>query len=119
MTAPNLINASSIIGKTSSMPVTTQTATLLSNPSASNKVIKVNTVYVSNDSTVSDARVTVRFVRETQSTSVITNSLVPVENTLVVISKEAPLYLEEGDSLEIASSIDDRLKAIISYETIE
>jgi hypothetical protein len=119
MAAPNLINASSIIGKTSTVGLSTSTTDLLVNPTGSNKVIKVNSVYVANNSAVSDYRTTVIFVRGAEETPIITNSLVPAENTLIVISKEASIYLEEGDSLKISASVNNALAAVISYESIE
>lgn len=118
MAAPNLINVTSIVGKTTTVDVTTVLTVLLENQINSNKVYKINSLYISNVSAAQDAKTTVIFSRSTTSISIVTNTLVPTENTLLAISKESSIYLEEGDSLKISGNQNGVLKATISYEII-
>jgi hypothetical protein len=43
---------------------------------------------------------------------------VPAQGTLAVLSKENPIYLEEGDRIFCTASADNRLEYICSYEEI-
>ena len=118
MSAPNLISINTITGKTVTQDVTTVPATLLSNAVASSTVTKINSLYIANSSSSVDSRITVNFIRGSTSVTIAKNSLVPLGNTLIVIAKDASVYLEEGDSLQISSSTNNALTALISYEVI-
>ena len=48
MAAPNLVNVSSIYGKTVGADLGTSIAAVLSNAGGSNKVFKINSIYVTN-----------------------------------------------------------------------
>ena len=48
MAAPNLVNVSSIYGKTVGADLGTSIAAVLSNAGSSNKVFKINSIYVTN-----------------------------------------------------------------------
>ena len=48
MAAPNLVNVSSIYGKTVGADLTTSIQGILANSGGSNKVLKINSVYVTN-----------------------------------------------------------------------
>ena len=43
---------------------------------------------------------------------------VPAQGTLVVISKDTMVYLEEGDSIRLTASANNYLHAVCSYEII-
>jgi len=44
---------------------------------------------------------------------------VPADSTLIVIGKDSPIYLEEGDQIEAGASASGRLQIIISYEELD
>ena len=48
MAAPNLVNVSSIYGKTVGASLGTSIAAVLANGGSSNKVLKINSIYVTN-----------------------------------------------------------------------
>jgi polyisoprenoid-binding protein YceI len=48
MAAPNIVNVSTITGKSAGIAVTTSAAAIVANGAGSNKVFKVNALYVSN-----------------------------------------------------------------------
>ena len=47
MTAPNIVNVATITGKTAVQAVGTSAAAIVTNPGSSNKVFKINALYVS------------------------------------------------------------------------
>jgi hypothetical protein len=48
MAAPNIVGVSTITGKSAGIAVTTSAAAIVANGAGSNKVFKVNALYVSN-----------------------------------------------------------------------
>ena len=120
MAAPNIINVSSIYGKTLGAVLTTTTSTnLLACPS--NKVLKINTIMVSNVDGTNDASVTAFFY---DSSAVASRTLayqvnVPAKSTLVLIDKNTSIYLEESDQIRAGASAASDLHIVISYEEID
>ncbi len=118
MAAPNIIEVNSIIGKTDVLTLTTTTSVITTNAAASGKVFKINALIVSNTDGVNDSDVTVEFFRNTTAYIIAKTITVPADSTLVVISKDMPIYLEEGDSIRCFRSATGTLQAICSYEII-
>ena len=123
MTAPNIVNVSSIVGITTAINLTTtDTTTILSNASASNKVLKINTIIASNIDGSSAADITVKYHLSAAGagTSVaLANTItVPADASLVIISKDNPIYLEEDRSLTTQASAADDIAIVCSYEEI-
>lgn len=48
MTAPNIVNVTTIIGKTAVLAVTTSATAIVTNSAGSNKVFKINSLNISN-----------------------------------------------------------------------
>ena len=122
MANPNIINATSIYGKTVyDTDVSTSATALVTNAASSGKVLKINSVIIANiDGTnAADITVTLRNAAggTTYSTLAYTIS-VPADATLVVISKDSSIYLEEDRSLYVAASAAGDLSATCSYEEI-
>ena len=59
MTAPNIVNVSTITAKTASAALGTSAASIVSNAASSNKVFKINTILVSNVDGTNNADVTI------------------------------------------------------------
>ena len=118
MAAPNIVNVTTITGKTAVANVATTATTLLTNSAASGTVVKVNSLVVSNIDGVNSADVTVRFVRSSLNYHLASTIAVPADASLVVISKDTSLYLEEGDSLTALASAAGDLQTVTSYEII-
>lgn len=119
MAAPDIVNVTSILGKTTAAAVTTTATDLLTNAAASNKVYKVNTVIVSNIDGTNNADVTVSFRRSSTDYALTSTVTVPADASLVVLTKDTSIYLEEGDSLRFTASVNGDLQAVISYEIID
>jgi len=116
MAAPNIVNVTTIIGKTAVQAVTTSATAIVTNSAASNKVFKVNSLYVSNVDGTNAADITVDIFRSSVAYRIASTISVPADSTLDVISKA--IYLEEGDTLRLTASANSDLEAVCSYEEI-
>ncbi len=120
MAAPNLVNVTSIYGKTVGLALGTNTATV-SLTCPSNKVLKVNSIIVGNKVSVA-ANVTVYYY---DSTSISTGRAlahtvsVPANASLVVLSRDTAIYLEEGEKISAGASATNSLDITISYEEMD
>lgn len=123
MAAPNLVNVTTITGKTSVVNLTTTNATLVvENPAASNKVFKINSLIVSNVDGTNAADITISYYSEdniggtaTQITSTVS---VPADASLIVIDKNTYIYLEEDRSIGATAGSASDLKVVCSYEEL-
>ncbi len=119
MAAPNIVNVSTILGKTAAAAVGTSYSNLVINPSASNKVFKINTVLITNIDGTNPADITVSIYKNQTTYAPMASTItVPADATLVVISKDTSIYLEENDSIAVLASAAGDLQAICSYEEI-
>jgi len=120
MAAPNIVNVTSIFGKTVGSTLNTSTTTnILGCPS--NKVLKINTIFVSNIDGSNDATVTCFFFDNSASSnrSIATTVNVPADSTLVLLDKNTSIYLEESDQIRAGASSNSDLTMVISYEEID
>lgn len=119
MANPNIVNVTTILGKTAGLAVTTSATAIVSNAASSNKIFKINSLTVSNVDGTNAADVTVAvFKNQTTSFEIVHTVVVPADATLVVISKDTAIYLEENDSLRVTASANGDLEAVCSYEEI-
>jgi hypothetical protein len=119
MAAPNIINVSSIFAKTLGSALSTTTTTnIVTCPS--DRVLKINSVVVSNVNGTSSADATVYFWDDSVGTryALAFTIGVPADASLVVVGKDTSIYLEEGDRIEAGSSSVGTLNIIVSYEEI-
>lgn len=119
MANPNIVNVSQIYGKTATSKLYTTDSNLVVNASSSGKIIKINSLYIANKNGTTAGDVTVYHVGGAAGTVELAYTIsVPADATLVLISKDAGIYLEEGQSLVAKASADGLLVAICSYEEI-
>ncbi len=116
MTAPNIVNVSTITGKTAVQAVGTSAAAIVTNSASSNKVFKVNALLISNVDGTNNAEITVDLYRSSTAYHLAKTVTVPADATLDVVSKA--IYLEEGDALRLTANAASDLEAICSYEEI-
>lgn len=116
MAAPNIVNVTTITGKTAVMAVTTTPTDIISNGASSNQVFKVNALYISNVDGVNNAEISVAIFRSSVAYEIAHTVVVPADAVLDVISKS--IYLEEGDSLRLTANANGDLEAVCSYEII-
>ena len=120
MAAPNVVNVTSIYGKTTGLALTSSSQDVLT--CAADKLLKVNSIIVANVDGANNDEVTVKWYNADNTTafSLAYTVTVPADSTLVVLGKDAPIYLEEGDKIQangVAASGD--LEIIVSYEELD
>lgn len=116
MAAPNIVNVTTITGKTAVMAVTTSATAIVTNSAASGKVFKINALYISNVDGTNAADITVDIFRSSTAYKIVNTVSVPADSTLDVVSKS--IYLEEGDAIRLTASANSDLEAVCSYEEI-
>jgi len=116
MAAPNIVNVSTITGKTAVQAVGTSATAIVTNSASSGKVFKVNALYISNVDGTNNAEINVDVYRSSTAYHIGKTIVVPADATLDVISKA--IYLEEGDTLRLTANAASDLEAVCSYEEI-
>ena len=123
MAAPNIVNVTTITGKSAVVDLTTTSATaVVSNAAASGKVFKINSLVVSNVDGTNAADITISYYSEDDiggtATQIVSTVSVPADASLVVIDKNTSIYLEEDRSIGATAGSASDLKVIVSYEEI-
>jgi hypothetical protein len=116
MAAPNVLVSTNVNGKTAVQLVTTSATAIASCAGGSNKVLKVNALYISNVDGANNYTLTMDLYRSATAYRLGSQIIVPAASTLDVVSKS--FYLEEGDALRLTASANNKLEAICSYEDI-
>lgn len=114
MTAPNLRNIQSILGKTNQIDIDTTDSILLNNTIDSNKVLKINSILV-NGNSINQANVTIK-IHDGTTDKIYVSTIVPASAAVEFLVNK-PLYLEENKILKIISN-NAGLTASVSYEEI-
>ena len=120
MAAPNVVNVTSIYGKTTGLALTSSSQDVLT--CAADKLLKVNSIIVANVDGTNGDEVTVKWYNADNTTafSLASTVTVPADSTLVVLGKDAPIYLEEGDKIQAnGAAASGDLEIIVSYEELD
>lgn len=118
MVAPNIANTSSIVGKLNTVEVEDIPTDVVSNATDSGKAYKINTLYASNTTGTLPVDMHLTVVRSGNEFPILRFTTVPAEATLVVISKDNPIWLEEGDKITAQTGASGRLVIFCAYEII-
>lgn len=118
MANPNLVNMSTMLGKTAVAQLTTSTTSLITNSASSGVLVKINSLLVTNVDGTNAADVSAWILRSSTQYRIASTISVPADSTLVLLSKDTSIYLEEDDILQITASASGDLTAVCSYETI-
>lgn len=123
MANPNIVGVTTIKGRTAFLALSSTSATaVLSNAASSGLVLKVNALYIANVDGAATCECTVKVHNAAAiggtGYAIASTVVVPNDATLVVIGKDAPLYLEENQSIGITAGTANDLEAVISYEEI-
>jgi hypothetical protein len=123
MAAPNIVNVTTITGKTSYVtPGTTSATTLLSNAASSNKVFKINQIVAANvnGTSAADTTVTINSAAAGGGTAypIVSTVSVPADASIIVTDKTTAIYLEEDKSIVVTSGTASAIAYTISYEEI-
>lgn len=116
MAAPNLIQVTQVYGRTISTPIGTAVTILASNPSSSNKSYKLNGLFIANIDNSTACKVSVDFLRFGNSIRIVDRMEITPGETLVAMSRDTSIYLEEGDSLRCYADQENLIHVVLSYE---
>ena len=119
MANPNIVNVTSILGKSVQAALTTTlTNEILACPS--DKLLKINSIMIANIDGSSAVDVSVFITKSGGSPIAIASTIsVPADATLVVVDKNAGLYLQESDNIEAGASANSDAVITISYEELD
>jgi hypothetical protein len=130
MAAPNIVNVTTIYGKTTYYtPGGTSAVVLLPNAAASGKVLKINQIVAANVNGSAAVDTTVSLYSNgavAQGSApaggtaypIVSTISVPADASLIVTDKTTAIYLEEGTSISVTSGTASGITYSISYEEI-
>ena len=123
MSAPNIVNVSTIYGKTAYLtPSNTTANVLLANAASSGQVLKINQIVASNVDGTNAVNVTVAIntaaAGSGTSYPVVSTVSVPANASLIVADKSTAIYLEEDKSILVTSGTASKIAYTISYEQL-
>jgi len=118
MAAPNIVNVTSIFGKTVQAALdTTLTTEIVACPA--DKVLKINSITIANIDGTNAADASVFITKSGGSPIAIASTIsVPADATLAVVDKNSSFYLEENEIIKGTASANSDLDCLISYEII-
>ena len=116
MAAPNLIQVTSVYGKTTNTSIGTPVTVVVSNPTSSNKSYKINSCYIANIDNTTTAKISLDFFRGGTSIRFLDRMSVDPGDTLVALSRDTSIYLEEGDSIRCYANLNGLVHVVLSYE---
>ena len=130
MANPNIVNVTTIFGKTTYLtPSVTTAVVLLPNAAASGKVLKINQIVAANVNGSAAVDTTVSLYSNgavAQGSApaggtaypIVSTISVPADASLIVTDKTTAIYLEEGNSISVTSGTASGITYSISYEEI-
>lgn len=130
MANPNIAAASSILGTTTYLTPSVNTAVvLLNNTASSNQVFKINQIVAANvDGSAAYSTTVSIYSNGAQSQGsapsggtaypIVSTASIPANSSLVVADKTTAIYLMEGQSISVTSSTASKITYTISYEVI-
>ena len=130
MAAPNIVNVTTIYGKsTYYTPSGTTAVVLLTNASGSGKVLKINQIVAANVNGSAAVNATVSLytngaVAQGSAPSggtaypIVSAVSVPANASLIVVDKTTAIYLNEGTCISVTSGTASGITYSISYEAI-
>lgn len=117
MANPNIVNVTTITGKTALSALSTISSNVITNNTNSNTIVKLNDIILSNY-TPNTIVANVILNRSATVYYLGGNISVPPNSTLVLLGKDTVVYLEEGDVLQANVSANSSTHMTASYEII-
>jgi hypothetical protein len=123
MAAPNIVNVTGIYGENSSVSLTSTSATsIVSNAASSGKVLKINTLIVSNVDGTNACDITINKYSAAalggSAFAIASTVSVPADASLIVIDKTTSIYLKENESIGATAGTANDLIVTCSWEDI-
>ena len=121
MANPNIVNVSTINGKTYANVLTTANTLQLVNAVSSGQVLKINNIVISNVDGTNAADVSLEINNAAGNATpyrLVSTIAVPADASLIVTDKTTSFYLEEDKSIKGFASANGDLEIVVSYEVI-
>ena len=122
MAAPNLKSPTTINGKTAVLALSsTNETSLLANAASSGKAMRVTSLFVSNVDGSNNAAITLKYFNAASGGTgycLASTLTVPADSTVVILTREQSVWLEEDKSLRVTASAADDLVVVCSYEEV-
>jgi len=126
MANPNIVNATTIVGNTSSFLISSTAnpfaTALVNNPASSGKVYKINSIVVANVDGTNPADISIAIFSQDDlggtGTQIVSTITVPADATLIVTDKTTTFYLLEDRSIGATASAANDLVVTCSWEEI-
>jgi hypothetical protein len=123
MANPNIVNVTTIYGNTSSVSLTTTSATsLVSNAASSGKVFKINSIVAANVDGTTAADITINVYSQASlggtAYPIASTISVPADATLIITDKTTSFYLLENQSIGATAGTASDLVVTASWEEI-
>jgi len=123
MANPNIVAVTAIRGENSSVSLTSTSATsIVSNAASSNKVLKINTLIVSNVDGTNACDITINKYSAAalggSAFAIASTVSVPADASLIVIDKTTSIYLKENESIGAIAGTANDLIVTCSWEDI-
>jgi len=121
MAAPNIVGPTTITAKTAFLTaVTGATGTvLLNNAASSGKAFQVTTLYVANIDGTNAVDVTIEVHGQDDGAgtgyAICSTVSVPADASLMVVTKDSPIWLEEDRSIVVTPSASNDIEVVCSY----
>ena len=122
MANPNLVNVTSIYGKVDGHALTTDAISASGSSvitCGADQLYKINSIIVANVDGTNSVNIDVAVSLAADARFYLAKTVaVPADSTLVVIGKDSPIYLEEGDELEARADVASDAELVVSYEIL-
>tara|TARA_R110000787_G_scaffold250895_1_gene356461 strand:+ start:14 stop:376 length:363 start_codon:yes stop_codon:yes gene_type:complete len=119
MANPNLVNVTSITGKSIQAALTTDLTTQILAAGA-NTLVKINNIIVANIDGSASVDVSIAITKASGSPLKIASTVsVPADSTLIAFDKNSTIYLEENDNLEAGASAAGDAIITVNYEILD
>lgn len=119
MTAPNLKSPTTITGKTAAVNLSTTAVTsVLANSAASNKVLKINSIFSANVNGTVASDISISIYDGSSDVYLAYTISVPPDATQIISTKETYFYLEEGYSIRATAGTANAINIVVGYEEI-
>jgi hypothetical protein len=117
MAAPNIGAFTYMFGNTAVQAVSNSSTAIVSNSGGSNQLYNIYSLSIANITGI-NVTLLADLYRSSTPYRLAGNINVPANTTLVLITKDNGIYLNEGDSLRLSASTTSSLEAVCSYEVI-
>lgn len=122
MANPNELNANSVYGNNNFVFPTTTPTTLVNNPASSGKLIKVSCAFVTTDTVLGNAQVTLsRYTQDDLGGTefqIANDIVVPFRSSVILIDTTSAIYLKEDQSLGVYATGNNEACVSVSWEEI-